>query len=102
MTNEKKNRVRRCQAAVYHKDCYRVDRRAGVIGGFSMHYNRAQCTRPSVNQTPEVDPHNLASRPWAIIKSDYFCWQHEKIANRIGAIKPEKAAYFQYITESPS
>ena len=100
MTNEKKNRVRRCQAAVYKRDQYRRTGRGP--GGFSMHYNREQCTRPSVNQTPEVDPHNLASRPWAIIKSDYFCWQHEKIANRIGAIKPEKAAYFQYITESPS
>lgn len=94
--------VRRCQAAVYHKDCYRVDRRAGVSGGFSMHYTRDQCKRPSINQTPDIDPHKLAARPWATFKQVYLCCQHLNIFNRSGAAKPETAAYHKYVTTRPA
>jgi len=90
-------RVRRCSAAVYHRDCYRVDRRAGVPGGFSIHYNKEQCKRPSVEREEGIDPEKLASRPWADIRKDYFCWQHEKIADTPGAAYPEVAGYCDYM-----
>lgn len=86
----------RCQAAVYKKDCYRVDRRACVPGKFSMHYTRDQCKRPSTNQTPDIDPLKLASRPWATVNNLYFCWQHLKIHNTPGAAKPEMAGYHRF------
>lgn len=40
----------RCAATVYKRDTYRVDRSAKGQrrGGFSMHYNRCQCSRRRV------------------------------------------------------
>ncbi len=60
-----------------------------------MHYNRDQCKRPSVKRV--LYPKELASRPYAVIKNDHFCWQHEKIASTPGAAYPEIACYFEYM-----
>lgn len=73
MTRTKIYPRRRCQAAVYHRDCYRVDRRACVPGRFSMHYTKDQCKRPTAHSLGE------------------FCWQHGKMAY------PEIADYFRYM-----
>jgi hypothetical protein len=67
-----------------------------------MHYTRDQCTRPSIDQTPEVDPHNLASRPWAIMEREYLCWQHLKIHKTPGAAAVEKAGYAKFCTTRPA
>ena len=75
-------RRRRCQAVVYKRDCYRVDSRAP--GGFSMHYNREQCKRPSLPSTNVIT---------------LFCWQHSKIANTPGAAYPQTAGYWEYMDE---
>ncbi len=60
-----------------------------------MHYTRDQCKRPSVKR--ELYPKGLASRPYAILKPDYFCWQHEKIACTPGAAYPGIARYWMYM-----
>lgn len=86
---KKPYRVRRCQAAVYKKDCYRVDRRHP--SGFTMHYIREQCERRAV----EGHKANHDSK-------DPFCWQHEKIAMNPGAAYPSIAGYFQYMKMSDS
>lgn len=97
MTRNKVYPRRRCQAAVYKKDQYRVDRRAGVPGKFSMHYTREQCKRASINQTPELNPYSLTARPWKVFNQVYLCWQHLKLYSTPGAAKPEIAGYSEYL-----
>jgi len=80
-------RRKRCQAAVYKRDCYRVDRRANVPGKFSMHYTRKQCKRPAVSGFK------------AHYSKDNLCWQHEKIATTPGAAYPEVAGYRDYMSD---
>lgn len=50
----------RCSAQIWVKDTYRVDRSAKGKrrGGFSMHYNRKQCSRRAMD--------------------DGRCWQHPR------------------------
>lgn len=74
-------RRKRCQAAVYRRDCYRVDR--GAPGGFSMHYNRDQCKRPAIPRYAGL--------------VDHFCWQHVKIAMTPGAAYPQIAGYWEFM-----
>lgn len=50
-------KLTRCKALVYHRDCYRVAR--GSRHGFKMHYRKEQCTR----------------RPG----ESGYCWQHERL-----------------------